>query len=212
MCSAFAIKQSSKREESTVSKDFSSFLNVAVGGPQATGKSSVLRIVSQQRPEFEMIFFGEQLQDDFLVLAPSEKERIRAGVTRRIASNLARRDSVKIVDLHYLDLREPNPKIQPVHFLSCFDLLVFLTAPPKVLLERRMADTTRNDRPMTLADVRGDVEAHLEYHDELVNVGMNATLMNCQAQPLDIAMELLRRIDAAMRPCSLTSDSPSKYK
>jgi adenylate kinase len=195
-----------------VSKDFTSFLNVAVGGPQATGKSSVLRIVSQQCPEFEVIFFGEQLPVDFLALAPSEIERIRAEVARRIASKLARRDSVKIVDLHYLDLREPNPKIQPADFLSCFDLLVFLTAPPEVLLERRMADTTRNDRPMTLADVRRDVKAHLEYHDELVNVGMNAALMDCQAQPLDVVTELLRRIDSAMRPCSLTSDSPNKYK
>ncbi len=195
-----------------MSKDFSRFLNVAVGGPQATGKSSVLRIVSQQRPEFEVIFFGEQLPADFLALAPSEIERIRAEVARRIASKLARRDSVKIVDLHYLDLREPNPKIQPADFLSCFDLLVFLTAPPEALLERRMADTTRNDRPMTLANVRRDVEAHLEYHDELLDVGMNTTLIDCQAQPLDVAMELLRRIDAAMKSCSLTSDSLSKYK
>jgi hypothetical protein len=212
MCSAFEIKRSSKQGESTVSKDFSSFLNVAVGGPQATGKSSLLRIVSQQRPEFEVIFFGEHLPDDFLALAPSEKGRIRGGVARRIASKLVRRDSVKIVDLHYLDLREPNPKIQPADFLSYFDLLVFLMAPPEVLLERRMADTTRNDRPMTLADVGEDVEAHLEYHVELVDVGMNATLMDCQAQPLDVAMELLRRIEAAIRPCSLTNESPSKYK
>lgn len=195
-----------------MSKDFSNFLNVAVGGPQATGKSSVLRIVSQQRPEFEVMFFGEQLPDDFLALAPSEIERIRAGIARRIASTLARRDSVKIVDLHYLDLREPNPRIQPAGFLSCFDLLVFLTAPPEVLLERRMADTTRNDRPMTLADVRRDVEAHLEYYDELVDVGMNVTLIDCQAQPVDVAIELLRRIDTAMRPCALTSESLSKYK
>ena len=62
-----------------MSNDFSTFLNVAVGGPPATGKSSVLRIVSQQRPEFEVIFFGEQLPDDFLALAQSEKERLRDG-------------------------------------------------------------------------------------------------------------------------------------
>jgi|SRR5215216_3776145 len=198
MCSASAIKQGNKRGDSTISKDFSSVVNVAVGGPQATGKSSALRIVSQQRPEFDVIFFGEQLPNDFLALAPSEIQRLRARVARRIASKLAHRDSVKIVDLHYLDLREANPKIQPADFLSCFDLLVFLTARPEVLLERRMADTTRNDRSITLTDIKADVDAHLEYHDELVDVGMNAILIDCQAQPLDVALELLRRIDAAV--------------
>lgn len=182
-----------------MSKVSSKFLNVAVGGPQATGKSSVLRIVSQQRPEFEAIFFGEQLPDDFPALAPSEIVRIRADVTKRIATTLALRDSVKIVDLHYLDLRESNSKIQPPDFLSCFDLLVFLTAPPQVLLERRMADTTRKERPMTLADLTEDVEAHLKYRNELVLSGMNTILMDCQPHPLEVSTELLRRIDSYMK-------------
>ena len=114
----------------------SGFLNIAVGGPQGSGKSSVLRLVSQHHPEFEVMHFGDELPGEWLSLTPDQKKRIRAEVTKRISSNLARRDSVKIVDLHYLDLREHNPRIQTIDFLSCFDLLVFLTAPPEVLLHR----------------------------------------------------------------------------
>jgi len=183
-----------------VSKDFPGFLNIAVGGPQAVGKSSVLRIVSQQHPEFEVTFSGEELPADFLALAPSEKERIRTDVTRRITSSLARRDSVKIVDLHYLDFREANPRIQPTDFLSCFDLLVFLTAPPEVILKRRMADRNRMDRPTELGEVKREVEAHLEYRNTLVDAGRNTALIDCQPQLEDVAMKLMNLIDAGMQP------------
>lgn len=179
-----------------MSKAFSSCANVAVGGPQAVGKTSALRALAQLRPEFDMIFFGEQLPDDFQDHTRAEKEHIRARAARRIASKLARRESVTVVDLHYIDLREPNPKIQQAEFLSCFDLMVFLNVSPEVLLERRTRDTIRKDRPMTLAHTRKDLGAHLKFFNELVRDGMAAALIESQGQPLDVAKELARHIDA----------------
>ena len=180
-----------------MSKAPSRFVNVAVGGPQAVGKTSALLALAQLRPEFDVIFFGEQLPDDFLDRTQAEKELARAMVTRRIASKLARRESVTVVDLHYLEIREPNPKIQPADFLSCFDLLVFLKAPPEALLRRRTTDTTRNDRPMMLSDLRKDLDVHFKYFNQLVSDGIEAVLIDCQGQPLDIVKELTWHIDQA---------------
>jgi hypothetical protein len=178
-----------------VSKTCSSLVNVAVGGPQAVGKSSALRALAQLRPEFDMIFFGEQLPSDFLDYSQAQKDHIRTRVAKGIASKMARGESVTVIDMHYLDLREPNPRVQRAGFLSCFNLLVFFNAPPEVLLVRRVADTSRPDRPMALASVRKEVDAHLEYFKELASHGTEAILIDCQRQPIEVAKELARHID-----------------
>lgn len=173
----------------------SPFLNIAIGGPQASGKSSVLRAISQQRPEFDVIYFGEQLPEEFADLDLNLRTQMREKVTGEIASSLMQRDSFKIVDLHYLDLREANPRIQPSQFLSCFDMLIFLELPSQILLDRRMADTGRRDRQMRIADIDTEVDAHSKYREELTKLGFNVVRIDAHEAPLDVANKLLRSID-----------------
>ena len=178
-----------------VSNAPSRILNVAVGGPQAVGKTSTLRIISRLRPDIDILFFGEQLPATFQEESPAEKDRVRTEVAGHIASKLTRRERVTLVDLHYLDLREPNPRIQHPEFLVYFDLLVFLSVSPEALWKRRAGDTGRSNRPMQVAHVEREVDAHLRYFDELVSHGVNATLIDCQSQALEVAKKLLRQVD-----------------
>ncbi|MFI0796046.1 AAA family ATPase [Micromonospora rubida] len=184
-------------------------MNVAVGGPQGVGKSSALRVLAGVRPDFDVVFFGDQMPDDFRDLRPADKQRIRAEVTDRIAARLARRARTTVVDLHYLDLREPDSSIQPADFLDHFDLLVFLLVPPETLLERRLADTSRADRPTTLPELRRDVDAHVASCDRLSSAGLPAVLIDCQGDPIGVAGQLLRHIDAGPSDFGLTLSAPN---
>ena len=58
---------------------------------------------------------------------------------------------------------------------------------------------------MKLADVKREVEAHLEYHDTLMYAGKNTALIDCHRQPLDVAMTLLHQIetDLQLKPGSM---------
>lgn len=196
MCCAFAMP-ASDGTPAAGSGRIAGVAKIAVGGPQATGKTTVLRVLKQLRPDFEVIFFGEQLPDDFAGLAQHEQERHRARVTSDISAQLGRDLAVTLVDLHYLDLRESEPRLQAPEFLGRFDLLVFLTAAPEVLLARRLADTKRSDRPSTLAALTRDVEAHLAYYEELAATGHAAILIDCHQPPDAVARDVLRSIDSS---------------
>jgi thymidylate kinase len=170
-------------------------INVAVGGPQGVGKSSAVRVLALLRPELRVVFFGDQLPDDFRSRSPQEKAALRARVAEQVLSRLASGGPATVVDLHYIDPREADPKIQRMGFLSHFDLLVFLTVPPEVLRERRAADRRRTDRSLIAAELGQDVRAHLDYFGELVAAGFEAVLVDCQGPPAEIARKLLDRID-----------------
>ncbi|MBO3741525.1 AAA family ATPase [Actinoplanes flavus] len=170
-------------------------INVAVGGPQGVGKSSALRQLALLRPEFRVMFFGDQLPDDFRSRSPQDKAALRAQVTERFLARMASGGPATVVDLHYVDPREADPKIQRMEFLSHFDLLVFLTVPLEVLRERRAADRSRTDRSLVAAELGQDVRAHLDYFGELVAAGFRAVLVDCQEPPTEIARKLLDRID-----------------
>ena len=172
-------------------------VTVALGGPQAVGKSSTLRALTALRPDIAVIFLGEQFAADFADQSPAERARIRAQVTARVAPRLARRDTVTIVDLHYLDLREPDPRIQDAALLARFDLLAFLTLPPEALLERRHSDADRADRPAGLAEAVRDIDAHLAYARELANRNVATVLLDGRHRPTQVARQLLQHIETA---------------
>jgi adenylate kinase len=116
-------------------------LNVAVGGPQGVGKSTVLRLLARQHPEYNMISVGDQFPADFSSLSAPDRARVRAQASELLSSRLlADRGVVLLVDLHYLDLREPDPRVQPPEILAQFNLQVLLVAPVEVLLARRMSE------------------------------------------------------------------------
>lgn len=174
-------------------------LNVAVGGPQGVGKSTVLRLLARQHLDYEAISVGDQFPADFRSLSAVDRARVRAQASERLSSRLlANRDAVLLVDLHYLDLRESDPRVQPPEILAQFNLHVLLIAPADVLLARRMSDPGRADRSVSIADAERDVSAHVEYFGRETALGSNSLVLDCREGPLEVAGELRRHIDARL--------------
>jgi adenylate kinase len=172
-------------------------LNVAVGGPQGVGKSTVLRLLARQRLDYEAISVGDQFPADFRSLSAAGRARVRAQASERLSSRLvANRDAVLLVDLHYLDLREPDPRVQPPEVLALFNLHVLLVAPAEILLARRRSDPSRADRSVSVADAERDVSAHVEYFGQATELGPNSLILDSREGPLEVAGELQRHIDA----------------
>lgn len=174
-------------------------LNVAVGGPQGVGKSTVLRLLARQHLDYEAISVGDQFPADFRSLSAVDKVRVRAQASDRLSSRLlANRDAVLLVDLHYLDLREADPHIQPRDILALFNLHVLLIAPADVLLARRTSDPGRADRSVSIADAERDMSAHVEYFGRETALGSNSLVLDCRERPLEVARELQRHIEARL--------------
>lgn len=148
-------------------------LNVAIGGPQGVGKSTALRALARQRSDLRVISVGDRLPNGFRRMKERDRKRIRAGATNELCSELAQGDGITVVDLHYLDLAEPEPRIQPPALLALIELRIVLLVTPEVLCDRRREDPIRSDRSLDIADARSDVEAHLAYaSDELGRDGV----------------------------------------
>ncbi|MES4889612.1 hypothetical protein [Streptomyces sp. NPDC096012] len=170
-------------------------LSVAIGGPQGIGKSTALRLLADRRPDYETLSVGDRFPPDFRSLPAADRARIRARASDRLESRLlANRDTVVIVDLHYLDLREVDPRIQRPEVLARFDLHVLLVAPADVLLARRTCDSSRADRPVSIAEAERDVSAHVEYFGRDPALGPDKLVLDCQKSPLEVAQELHRHI------------------
>jgi adenylate kinase len=179
-------------------------LSVAFGGPQGVGKSTVLRLLANQHPDYDAISVGDQFPPDFRSLPAPTRAQVRAQASERLESRLlANRDVVVIVDLHYLDLREADPRIQRPELLAQFDLHVLLVAPADVLLARRASDSSRADRSVSIADAERDVYAHIKYFGQESALGPDALVLDCRKGPLEVLRELERHIDDrldALRP------------
>ena len=179
-------------------------LNVAVGGPQGVGKSTVLRLLARRHPGYEVISVGDQFPAGFRSLSAADRARVRAQARERLSSRLlANHDVVLLVDLHYLDLRESDPRVQPPEILAQFNLHVLLVAPADALLTRRTSDPSRADRSVSMADAERDVSAHVEYFGQETAFGPDSLVLDCREGPLEVAGELQRHIDAwlqASRP------------
>jgi adenylate kinase len=170
-------------------------LNVAIGGPQGVGKSTVLRLLADQHPDYDAISVGDQFPPDLRSLPATARARVRARASERLESRLlANRDAVVIVDLHYLDVREADPRVQRPELLAQFDLHVLLVAPADVLLVRRTSDPSRADRSVSIADAERDVSAHVEYFGQESALGPDALVLDCREGPLEVARELQRHI------------------
>ena len=171
-------------------------LSVAIGGPQGAGKSTVLRLLADQHPDYVSISVGDQFPPGFRSLPVTARARVRARACEWLGSQLlANRKAVVIVDLHYLDLRESDPRVQPSKLLAQFDLHVLLVVPADVLLVRRISDSSRADRLVSLADAERDVRAHLEYFGQESTPGPDALVLDCREGPVEVARELQRHID-----------------
>ncbi|MFG2602333.1 hypothetical protein ACGFT2_02025 [Streptomyces sp. NPDC048514] len=174
-------------------------LSVAIGGPQGIGKSTALRLLADRHPDYETISVGDRFPADFRSLPAADRARVRAGAGARLESRLlANRDGVVVVDLHYLDLREADPRVQRPEVLARFDLHVLLVAPADVLLARRTSDPGRTDRPVSLADAERDVAAHIEYFGREPALGPDALVLDCRPGPLEVARELHHHIAARL--------------
>jgi len=174
-------------------------LNVAIGGPQGVGKSTVLRMLASGRPDFETISVGDQFPADFRALSDVERALVRHEASDRLSTRLrANQDRVLLVDLHYLDLRETVPRIQRSDILDLFDLHVLLSLPANVLLARRTSDPSREDRSVSIVDAERDLAAHLRYFRDRAINGQESLVLDCQKGPEEVAEELQRHIDAGL--------------
>lgn len=174
-------------------------LNVAIGGPQGVGKSTVLRLLASGRPDYEAISVGDQFPADFRTLSDAERARVRYVASERLATRLvANRDGILLVDLHYLDLREADPRIQRLDVLGLFDLHVLLSLSVELLVGRRRADPSRRDRLVSAIDAERDLAAHLKYFRDEIALDWDSLVLDCRETPRHVADELERYVDAAL--------------
>lgn len=169
--------------------------HVAVGGPQGVGKSTAVRLLAGRCPTLDVLSIGEEFPDDFASLPPAGRRRVRADISERVAARLAAADGVVVADLHYLDHREPEPRLQPPELLAHFGLRIVLSAPPEVLLARRASDPTRADRSLALVDVRRDLLAHLRYAEHELGQDGRALVLDCGDDPDAVAKRLKDTIE-----------------
>lgn len=171
-------------------------LKVAIGGPQGVGKSTLVSLVRSRQPDYLPFFVGEEFPPDFASRTHAERDLVRLEVGRRLETYMhANADRVLLVDLHYLDLRESDPRVQRPEILDLFDLHVLLTLTPELLAERRARDGTRMDRHRSLEAARRDVTAHLEYFHERKSGAAEWIVLDCAQEPGRLADELERNVD-----------------
>lgn len=189
-CSTRALRSPSDSRNESVDSETSPPLNVAVGGPQGVGKSTVLRLLRDQWPAVEVVSIGDQLPPDFKQLSATDRARARLQAGNVVLDRMTRQaGGVLLVDLHYLDMDEVDPRIQSSKFLERFSHHVLLIASPAAIESRRRSDTQRSNRSFDYRKIQRDVEAHTEYFR--LAMFPRSTVIDCERPPEAIAAAIV---------------------
>ncbi len=183
-----------------------------IGGIAGVGKTTVLNIfyekLKSKGTDFDVFVYGtvmlEEAQkagikdrDEMRKLPYERQVELQKLAAERIASSKA---FLKVVDTHF---HIPTPFgylpgipmyiasiLKPTH-------LFLITAPPELIIKRRMNDQTRKREIIPLEKVKEEIEYSRMYMISLSNItgALASEIVNEEGKPEATAEELIKRLD-----------------
>jgi adenylate kinase len=181
-------------------------LLVVVAGARGVGKTTVLRLLHEQRPEITLVLMSECLEalaaellgKDLERSSIQERHSLRAELGRRLARGLRSSEGIILFDTHLTDYREDAFRvIHDPEWLYALDVVLLLDAPARVIRVRRAADPSR-DREVDIAQIESERESERRALAEVGRCyGGKTAVIDASRTPDSVAMAIDGAILAA---------------